>query len=191
MKKSTKKKIVFAGPSQRMKDELEKAGLHVEWPTDVKDEEELAIDGTFYTGAGDWEKNVLIDLRKADLSTTDDVDYAISAQLVSAYEDWDVDEEVKLALEANRPGTPDASTLVADMQEAEKRLDYFSNVAEAVYRCMAVPQEKEDGVTVTLTAEKAERVKEILARAVPLLAASDIELVNDLIAEINRKLENN
>ena len=54
----------YAGPTKKMMQALEDEGLNIAWPKtgNVKDEELLAIDATFYTGC-DWEKLVLIDLR--------------------------------------------------------------------------------------------------------------------------------
>ena len=182
----------YAGPTKKMIKALEEEGLNIAWPKtgNVKDEELLAIDATFYTGC-DWEKLVLIDLRRMlAIDSKAGVDNAVANQLQEAYDNFDIDEEMKVNMGAN--GAPDAERLLEDMKEQEACLKRFAEVANAVAEGRPVPPkevEAKDGVTVTLTAEKAERVKEILARAVPLLTASDIELVNDLIAEINRKLE--
>ena len=181
----------FAGPTKKMMQALEDEGLNIRWPDagNVKDDNTLAIEGTFYTGpAGQYEKLVLIDLRnEGDLSTKKNVDAAISNQLDEAYENFSVDEEMQLNMGAN--GAPDAADLLADMQEQDSRLKRFSEVAEAVSSGREIPAEKGEEKVVTLTAETAEMVKEVMARAVPHLTDRNIERVNEIIHEINRQLE--
>lgn len=181
----------FAGPTKKMMQALEDEGLNIRWPDagNVKDDNTLAIEGTFYTGpAGQYEKLVLIDLRnEGDLSTKSNVDAAISNQLDEAYENFSVDEEMELNMGAN--GAPSAADLLADMQEQDSRLKRFAEVAEAVSSGREIPAEKGEEKVVTLTAEMAEMVKEIMAGAVPHLTDRNIERVNEIIHEINRQLE--
>lgn len=181
----------FAGPTKKMMQALEDEGLNIRWPDTgtVKDDNTLAIEGTFYTGtAGQYEKLVLIDLRnEGDLATKKNVDAAISNQLDEAYENFSVDEEMQLNMGAN--GAPDAADLLADMQEQDSRLKRFAEVAEAVSSGREIPAEKGEEKVVTLTAETAEMVKEVMARAVPYLTDRNIVRVNEIIAEINRQLE--
>ena len=176
----------FIGPSKKMAAALENEGLRISWPDTITDPEQLAIDGYFYTGDC-WEKNVLIDLRNMELNTKGEVDRAVADQLDSAYEDFNVDEEVNICLDA--PGAPDAARLVEDKKEEEQRLKRFMDVSDAVASGRPVPPEKGDEKTVTLTAETAEMVKEIMASAVPHLTDRNIERVNEIIHEINRQLE--
>ena len=188
----------FAGPTKKMMQALEDEGLNIRWPKagTVKDDNTLAIEGTFYTGtAGQYEKLVLIDLRdEGDLSTKSNVDAAISNQLYVAYDCFSIDEEVKLNMEGTEEerlerGVPDAASLVEDLQEEESRLKRFADVAEAVSSGCEIPAEKGEEKVVTLTAEMAETVKEIMAGAVPHLTDRNIERVNEIIHEINRQLE--
>ena len=151
MKAKAKK---FIGPSKRMAEALEAEGLYVKWPSVIKGEEDLAIEGTFTTGEG-WEKLVTIDLRdKLALGTKAGVDNAISYELTEAYEAFDVDEELKLNLGAN--GAPDAERLLEDMKEQEKCLKRFSDVADAVASGRPLPVAEDEGmVTFTLTLDEA------------------------------------
>ncbi len=177
---------------------LEDEGLNIRWPDagTVKDENTLAIEGTFYTGtAGQYEKLVLIDLRnEGDLSTKSKVDAAIWNQLDLAYDNFSIDEEMQLNMEGTEEerlarGVPSAEELLEDMEEQERRLERFSDVAGAVYSGREIPAEKGEEKVVTLTAEMAEEVKEIMAGAVPHLTDRNIERVNEIIHEINRQLE--
>lgn len=151
MKAKAKK---FIGPSKKMAEALEAEGLYVTWPSVIKSEGDLVIEGSFTTGEG-WEKLVTIDLRdKLALGTKTDVDNAISYELTEAYEAFDVDEELKLNLGAN--GAPDAERLLEDMKEQEKCLKRFSDVADAVASGRPLPVAEDDGmVTFTLTLDEA------------------------------------
>lgn len=154
----------FAGPTKKMMQALEDEGLNIRWPDagTVKDENTLAIEGTFYTGtAGQYEKLVLIDLRnEGDLSTKSNVDAAISNQLDEAYENFSVDEELQLNMEGTAEerlarGVPSAAELLADMQEQDSRLKRFSEVAEAVSSGRPVPPDEDEMITFTLTLDEA------------------------------------
>lgn len=188
----------FAGPTKKMMQALEDEGLNIRWPDTgtVKDDNTLAIEGSFYTGtAGQYEKLVLIDLRnEGDLSTKSKVDAAIWNQLDLAYDNFSVDEEMQLNMEGTAEerlarGVPSAEKLLEDMKEQERRLKRFSDVAGAVYSGREIPAEEGEEKVVTLTAEMAEMVKEIMAGAVPHLTDRNIERVNEIIHEINRQLE--
>lgn len=160
------KKIKFAGPSKKMRDALEGEGLKVAWPEEVHDEEQLAFDGIFTTG-DDWEKLVCIDLRNyVSLGYKAGCDNAIAAELQSAYDNFDVDEELKLNMqgtesERRERGVPDAARLLEDMQEQEKRLERFAEVANAVAEGREIPA-KEDSVEVSISGKHAKRVADLL-----------------------------
>ena len=159
MKDKAKK---FVGPTKKMADALETEGLHVTWPKVIKDDNDLAIEGSFTTGEG-WEKIVLIDLRdEGDLSTKANVDAAISNQLDEAYECFSIDDEVKLHLGTN--GAPEAPRLVEDMQEQNKRLKRFAEVAEAVSSGRPVPPEEDKMVTFTLTFDEANALARVILK---------------------------
>ena len=123
----------FIGPTKRMRDALEEAGLNIDWPTEITDGEELAVDGVFYTGDG-WQKIVLIDLRARDYRTKAEVDVAVADQLDAAYEDFDVDEEAEMYICSDIPGKPSVDRIVEDMREQEKMLRKFYETASAVVR---------------------------------------------------------
>ena len=158
MKAKAKK---FIGPSKRMAQALEAEGLYVTWPSVIKNEGDLAIEGTFTTGEG-WEKLVTIDLRnKLALGTKTDVDNAISFELTEAYEAFDVDFELQLNMQGTEEerrarGVPDAARLLEDMKEQEKCLKRFSDVADAVAGGRPLPVAEDEGmVTFTLTLDEA------------------------------------
>lgn len=153
------KKIKFAGPSKKMMDALKNEGLNITWPKAVKDESDLAIEGTFYTGC-DWEKLVTIDLRdKVGIESKSGVDNAIAHELSEAYEAFDIGEEMKLNLGVR--GAPDAASLLEDMQEQDNMLKRFAEVADAVAEGRKIPVE-EDTAEVTISGKDAKRVADIL-----------------------------
>lgn len=162
------KKIKFAGPTKKMMDALENEGLRIDWPKTIHDREDLAIDATFYTGCS-WEKSVLIDLRDMlALESKAGVDNAVANQFREAYDNFDIDEEVQLNLQGSASerearGVPDAVRLLEDMQEQEKMLKRFAEVAEAVAEGREIPAE-EDTAEVTLGGKDARRVADLLER---------------------------
>lgn len=162
------KKIKFAGPSKKMAEALENEGLYVKWPKTVKDESDLAIEGTFYTGC-DWEKLVTIDLRdKVGIASKSGVDNAIAYELREAYMNFDIDEEMQLNLEGSASerearGVPDAARLLEDMQEQEKLLERFAEVADAVAEGRTIPA-KGDNEEITIEGKDAKRVADILEK---------------------------
>ena len=180
---------------------LEDAGLNVSWPKTgtVKDEETLAIEGTFYTGC-DWEKLVLIDLRnRIGIETKAGVDNAISYELTAAYDNFNIDEELKLNLQGTEEerearGVPDADRLLEDMQEQESCLKRFSEVADAVASGKPVPPEK-DTRKVELDGDTAEKVVAILEvcrnhlDATATVDCLNVETCDFLIKEIKGQLE--
>ena len=156
------KRIKFAGPSKRMAKALEDEGLKIQWPKTgtVKDKEDLAIECAYYTGAADYEKLVTIDLRDSlALGSKAGVDNAISYQLRAAYDNYDLNEELKANIRA--VGALSAADLVEDLQEAEKRLERFADVADAVASGRPIPDEK-DTKEITLRGCDAKRVADIL-----------------------------
>lgn len=161
-------KIKFAGPTKKMAEALENEGLHVTWPKAVKENVDLAIEGTFYTGC-DWEKIVTIDLRdKVGIESKSGVDNAIAYALREAYENFDIDEEMQLNLQGSASerkarGVPDAARLLEDMQEQEKLLERFAEVADAVAEGRKIPA-KGDNAEVTIRGKDAKRVADLLER---------------------------
>ena len=162
------KRIKFAGPTKKMVEALEAEGLHIDWPKVVNSNSDLAIDGMFYTGC-DWEKLVLIDLRdEGDLSTKANVDAAISNQLDEAYENFSIDEELKLNLQGSQEerearGVPDAERLLEDIQEQDACLKRFAEVAEAISSGRPVPS-KADTTEIFISGEDAKRLAVLLVQ---------------------------
>lgn len=117
-----------------MREALAKAGLCVEWPETVRDDEDLCIEAVYHTGVNGYEKLVNIDLRGFDLlrkgTINSDVDAAVAGALWSAWYSYDIDDELKLNLEAK--GAPGAVDLLEDLKEADRMLGYFAEVSEAV-----------------------------------------------------------
>lgn len=167
----------FVGPSKRMAEALENEGLRVDWPETIEGKEDLAIEATFYTGM-DWEKCVTIDLRnEGKLKTKNDVDRAIANQLDVEYACFSVDDEMALHMqgtEAERRarGVPEAARLLEDMQEQEKCLKRFSDVADAVANGREIPHEYDearDGEDIHLTPEMAKGIRDYLKMAYPMM----------------------
>ena len=162
------KRIKFAGPTKKMVEALEAEGLHIDWPKVVNSNSDLAIEGTFYTGC-DWEKLVLIDLRdKIALDTKAGVDNAISYELDEAYENFSIDEELKMNLQGSQEerearGVPDAERLLEDMQEQDACLKRFAEVAEAISSGRPVPS-KADTAEITISGADAKLIVERLGQ---------------------------
>lgn len=162
------KKIKFAGPSKKMAEVLENEGLYVKWPKTVKDESDLAVEGTFFTGC-DWEKLVTIDFRHTvGIESKSGVDNAIAYELREAYENFNIDEEMQLNLQGSASeresrGVPDAARLLEDMQEQEKCLKRFAEVADAVAEGREIPA-KGDNEEVTIRGKDAKRVADLLEK---------------------------
>ena len=196
MKEKAKK---FIGPSKRMAEALEAEGLYVTWPSVIKDEGDLAIEGTFTTGEG-WEKLVTIDLRdKLALGTKNGIDNAISYELTKAYEEFDVDEELKLNMEGTEEerrarGVPDAARLLEDMKEQEACLKRFSDVADAVAGGRPIPpkEDEEDRETVHITPQTAQMIVDylrILYKNMNTLGKDDFVLIgNELCRKMGKPL---
>lgn len=193
----------FAGPTKKMMQALEDEGLNIRWPDTgtVKDDNTLAIEGSFYTGtAGQYEKLVLIDLRnEGDLSTKSKVDAAIWNQLDLAYDNFSVDEEMQLNMEGTAEerlarGVPSAEELLEDMKEQERRLKRFSDVAGAVAEGRDIPKE-EDERTIEIDGNTAEQIVALLEYAKDYLDPhATVDCLNvpdcmDIINELKRKLE--
>lgn len=156
-----------------MAEALENEGLNVTWPKTIKDEGDLAIEGTFTTGP-DWEKCVTIDLRdEGELKTKQDVDAAICRQLEEAYDAFDIEEEMQLALqgtaeERRARGVPTAARLMADMQEQEAFLRRLADVAAAVYNGRPIPPaEVKNEETVHITPKTANTICNLIKAAYP------------------------
>ena len=194
-KTKTKK---FVGPSKKMADALEAEGLNITWPKVLNSDSDLAIEGSFYTGC-DWEKLVLIDLRdEGDLSTKANVDAAISNQLDEAYENFSIDEEMKLNMEGSQEerearGVPDAARLLEDMQEQDACLKRFAEVAEAVSSGRPIPS-RDDAAEINIsTADAKQIVKHLGQLSDLLLGVSGAENpradIHRLIDMLNCKIE--
>lgn len=186
----------YAGPTKKMMQALEDEGLNIAWPKtgNVKDEELLAIDATFYTGC-DWEKLVLIDLRRMlAIDSKAGVDNAVANQLQEAYDNFDIDEEMKVNMGAN--GAPDAERLLEDMKEQESCLKRFAEVANAVAEGRPVPPKEtgeENEETVHITPETASRICYLLntlTRAVGNRETGVEDEVKEVIAELKSKKGN-
>lgn len=171
------KKIKYVGPSKKMAEALEAEGLYIEWPKAIKSNSDLAIEGMFYTGC-DWEKLVLIDLRdEGDLSTKANVDAAISNQLDEAYENFSIDEELKMNLQGSQDerearGVPDAERLLEDIQEQDACLKRFAEVAEAVSSGRPIPN-KEDTAEITISGADAKLIVERLGQLKDFMLSVD------------------
>jgi hypothetical protein len=162
------KKIKFAGPSKKMMDALKNEGLNISWPKTVKDENDLEIEGTYYTGINDYEKGVLIDLRDTfALGSKAGVDNAIAHELQEAYEDYNIEEEILnlqgTESERRARGVPEATYLLEDLKEAEKCLERFADVANAVAEGREILA-KEDNEEITIKGKDAKRVADILEK---------------------------
>lgn len=145
-------KKMFIQPTDKMKKALEEEGLNIEWPKGKVDIEDFAIEGFFYTGAGDWEKIASIDLRYKEITDAEEADRAIAEELLSSYENYDVGEE--FVLHQNVRGAPEAEELFEDLKEAEARLERFQEVAWAVVSGKPIPPEKEPNITISLSEAK-------------------------------------
>lgn len=185
----------FVGPSKAMRDALEEEGLSFDWDKKIEDEDDLFFEGTYITGC-DWQKCVIIDLRdEGDLSTKANVDAAISNQLDEAYEEFSIDEEMKMHMEGTaearrRRGVPEAARLLEDMQEQDACLKRFAEVAEAVSSGCPVPP-KEDSSTITVSISDAEQIVKLLAglqNLMTLVEGSDPSLPQNLIDKLHNKI---
>lgn len=162
--------IKYVGPSKKMADALEEEGLRINWPPtgNIEDKELLAIDAIFETGEG-WEKSVLIDLRNMlALDSKAGVDDAIANQLQEEYDNFDIDEEMKIHLEGSarereKRGVPDAARLLEDMKEQKSHLERFAAVANAVMNGKPIPA-KEDDAEITVRGKDAKRVCDLLEK---------------------------
>ena len=183
MKDKAKK---FVGPTKKMAKALEDEGLLITWPDGTTDNEELAIEGYFYVG-NRFERTAFIDLRdKGDLSTKAKVDAAISNQLDEEYENFSIDDEMKIYMEMSETekklrGIPDAEQLLKDLQEHNARLKRFAEVAEAVSNGHPIPPEESENVTLILTKDEAVA----LARFI-----NGVFIDAPLLSGIGKKLEN-
>lgn len=187
----------YAGPTKKMMKALEDEGLTVAWPKtgNVNDEELLAIDATFYTGC-DWEKCVLIDLRNmSDLGSKAGVDSAIASQLQEAYDNFDIDDEMRMHLESHIDGRPDSERLLEDMKEQDFCLKRFAEVANAVSEGRPIPPkevEAKDGETVHITPQTAQMIVDylrILYKDMNTLGKDDFVLIgNELCRKMGKPL---
>lgn len=184
--------IKYVGPSKKMAKALEKEGLRINWPPtgNIEDKELLAIDAIFETGEG-WEKSVLIDLRNMlALNSKAGVDNAIANQFQEEYDNFDIDEEMKIHLEGTARerelrGVPDAARLLEDMKEQISRLERFADVANAVAEGREIPAES-DGVKIEIDGATAENIVSLLEYAMNH-GASEAHC-KPIIDELNRKL---
>ena len=144
-----------------MADALEAEGLNITWPKVLNSDSDLAIEGRFNTGC-DREKLVFIDLNnEGDLSTKKKVDAAIWNQLDLAYDNFSIDDEMEFNMGVN--GAPSAKELLEDMEEQERRLKRFSEVARAVAEGRDIPEE-EDTAEITISGADAKRIAVLLVQ---------------------------
>lgn len=159
-------KMMFIQPTDKMKKVLDEEGLNIDWPKGKVDIASFAIDGYFYTGAGDWEKAVVIDLRDKEITNAKEADKAIADQLQVAYDNYDVGEEFKIYIGVR--GAPEAETLWEDLKEAKDSLKRFAELAYAVCRGKEIPPEKTEEKKVEITLEKAKQIVEFLKVGWPM-----------------------
>lgn len=152
-------------PSKKMMEALDKEGLSVNWPDDVRGE---CIDASYWTSNGSYEKIANIDFRSYTLNTQKDVDLAISEQLDECYQCFSVDEEMSLHMsikadERIAHGTPSARDLVEDLEEAEQMLGHFAKVACAVVNDTPIPERDGDAEkTIKLSLKDCKMVLDVL-----------------------------
>ena len=87
---------------------------------------------------------------------------------IEAYEAYDVNEELALnlqgsAAEREARGVPEAADLLADLQEAEKCLERFADVADAVASGRPIPKQ-ENEAEITIRGKDAKRVCDLLEK---------------------------
>jgi hypothetical protein len=180
-------KKMFVQPTDKMKKILDEEGLNIVWPEGEVDIESFAIDGYFYTGAGDWEKIVLIDLRKKEITDAEDADRAIAEELQSAYDNYDIGEE--FSLHHNVRGAPDAETLWEDLKEAENRLEWFAELAYAVAYGRPIHKKVEAVEKVEIPLDKVQSIVRLLSIGHPAEEVFNhqerLELIDYLKEKIN------
>lgn len=155
----------FVGPSKKMMDALEDAGLNAVWPKSVESDSDLCIEATYYTGINDYEKIVNIDLRDRGLlgkrTTKADVDEIVAHELYDAWQGYDIDEEMQINLGVR--GAPDAANLLEDLKEAERKLERFADVAAAVANGRPIP-DAADNTEIVIRGKDAKRLCDLLER---------------------------
>lgn len=132
-------------PSKKMMEALENEGLYITWPDDVRDE---CPDATYYTSNGKFEKLVYIDFRDPEslrLETEQEVDIAVAEQLDAAWRGYSVEEEMELLMAIPTKDRiarriPAVSDLIKDLEEAERKLSRFTEVALAVAYNRQIPE---------------------------------------------------
>ena len=154
-------KKMFVQPTDKMKEILEEEGLNIVWPEGEVDIEDFAIDGYFYTGAGDWEKIACIDLRDKEITDAEEADKAIAEELQEAYDNYDIVEEFTLYL--NVRGVPKAEELFEDLKEAKDRLERFAELAYAVAYGRPIPKEVEEVDKVEIPLDKVQSIVRLLS----------------------------
>lgn len=180
-------KKMFIQPTDKMKETLEEEGLHIDWPEGEVDIESFAIDGSFYTGAGDWEKIACIDLRDKEITDAEEADKAIAEELQAEYDNYDIGEE--FTLHQNVSGAPDAETLWEDVKEAKDRLEWFAELAYAVAYGRPTPKKVEDVEKVEIPLDKVQSIVRLLSIGHPTEEVFNrkerLELIDYLKEKIN------
>ena len=184
----------FIGPTKKMKDALKAEGLDIKWPDKISVEEDLAIEGFYYTGC-DWEKIVIIDLRDKDLSSKEKVDFEVYTQLREAYENYDVNEEMHLNMQGTQEeresrGVPDADILLEDLREAENRLKRFYDVACAVAYDRPIPQDERHCKNITITLEEAKNIARLMCCDSEFMTDNDYDLLIHLKEKLQQEINN-
>ena len=180
-------KKMFIQPTDKMKEILEEEGLNINWPEGEVDIESFAIDGYFYTGAGDWEKTAFIDLRNKEITNAEEADKAIADQLQEAYDNYDVGEEFKINVGGR--GAPEAEELFEDLKEAKDRLEWFAELAYAVAYGRPIPKKVEDVEKVEIPLDKVQSIVRLLSIGHPSEEVFNrkerLELIDYLKEKIN------
>lgn len=154
-------KKMFVQPTDKMKKILEEEGLDIDWPEGEVDIESFAIEGYYYTGAGDWEKTAFIDLRNKEITNAVAADRAIAYQLQEAYDNYDIGEEFKINIGGR--GAPDAEELFEDLKEAKAKLERFAEVAYAVAHGRPIPKAAGTEDTIEISIERVKTIVRLLS----------------------------
>lgn len=155
-------------PSKKMMEALENEGLYITWPDDVRDE---CPDATYYTSNGKFEKLVYIDFRDPKslrLETEHEVDIAVAEQLDAAWRGYSVEEEMELLMAIPTKDRiarriPAVRDLIEDLEEAERKLSRFAEVACAVVNDTPIPERDDDAEkTIKLSLKDCKKIVSVL-----------------------------
>ena len=187
--------VKSVGPSKAMKDALEAAGLHIDWPDYIY----VPVEGKYWVGR-DVEKSITFnfDLEEDSLKTNADFDRCIEQTLYRAYMDcnWRYDlkesdlEELKGNGKLSWCNVVDI--LVASLQ-TERRLSRFWWVACCVTDGDPIPpREQMQGMCETIYVHPmmANSIRECLMKAYPNLKGCECAKdIGNIIDELAWKLD--